>query len=168
MGTSDTPRVYQSLTREKVEAAVWWFPAAPEIHNVPCTTYSISHCSDRSHPDSGGWGINPTSTSQTAPVLKNPSPNAGDTRHVSLIPELGESPRAGNGNPLQVFLPRKSYRQRKLVGYCPWGHKELDTRLSYIHTHTHTSMESESEFIVIFNWPRGTMWENTAVLYLLV
>ena len=26
-----------------------------------------------------------------------------------------------------VFLPGKSPRQRSLVGYSPWGHKESDT-----------------------------------------
>jgi len=26
-----------------------------------------------------------------------------------------------------VFLPGKSHEQRSLVGYSPWGHKELDT-----------------------------------------
>ena len=26
-----------------------------------------------------------------------------------------------------VFLPGKSHGQRNLVGYSPWGHKELDT-----------------------------------------
>ena len=25
-----------------------------------------------------------------------------------------------------VFLPGESHGQRSLVGYCPWGHKELD------------------------------------------
>ena len=25
-----------------------------------------------------------------------------------------------------VFLPEESYGQRSLVGYTPWGHKELD------------------------------------------
>ena len=29
--------------------------------------------------------------------------------------------------PTPVFLPRKSPGQRSLVGYSPWGHKELDT-----------------------------------------
>ena len=29
--------------------------------------------------------------------------------------------------PTPVFLPGKSHRQRSLVGYSPWGHKELDT-----------------------------------------
>ena len=26
-----------------------------------------------------------------------------------------------------VFLPGESHRQRSLVGYSPWGHKERDT-----------------------------------------
>ena len=26
-----------------------------------------------------------------------------------------------------VFLPGESHGQRSLVGYSPWGHKELDT-----------------------------------------
>ena len=29
--------------------------------------------------------------------------------------------------PTPVFLPGKSYGQRRLVGYSPWGCKELDT-----------------------------------------
>ena len=29
--------------------------------------------------------------------------------------------------PTAVFLPGKSHGQRSLVGYSPWGHKELDT-----------------------------------------
>ena len=28
--------------------------------------------------------------------------------------------------PTPVFLPEKSHRQWSLVGYSPWGHKELD------------------------------------------
>ena len=28
--------------------------------------------------------------------------------------------------PIPVVLPGKSYGQRSLVGYCPWGHKESD------------------------------------------
>ena len=56
--------------------------------------------------------------------------NAGDT---GLIPELGRSPEEGNGfpspmewEPTPVFLPGESHGQRSLVGYSPWGCKELD------------------------------------------
>ena len=30
-------------------------------------------------------------------------------------------------DPTLVFLPGESHRQRSLVGYSPWGHKESDT-----------------------------------------
>ena len=46
------------------------------------------------HP--GLWGA-----SQVALVVKNPPANAGDARDAGLIPGLGRSPGAGNGNPLQ-------------------------------------------------------------------
>ena len=38
-----------------------------------------------------------------------------------------------------VFLPGEFHAQRRLgvgaVGYCPWGHKELDTTKQLTHTH---------------------------------
>ena len=34
-------------------------------------------------------------------VVKNPPANAGDLRHLGLIPGLGRPPEGGNGNPLQ-------------------------------------------------------------------
>jgi len=49
--------------------------------------------------------------------------NAGDR---DSIPGSGRSPGVGNGSPLQLFLPGESHRQRSLVGYGPWGYKELD------------------------------------------
>ena len=33
--------------------------------------------------------------------------------------------------PTPVFLPGKFHGQRNLVGYSPWGHKELDIWLNY-------------------------------------
>ena len=42
-------------------------------------------------------------------------------------PGSGRSPGEGNGNPLQYSCLEKSYGQRSLVSYSPWGHKELDT-----------------------------------------
>ena len=51
--------------------------------------------------------------------------NAGD---LGSVPELGRSPGELNGRqPTPVFLPREFRGQRSLVGYSPWGHKELDT-----------------------------------------
>ena len=56
-------------------------------------------------------------------MVKIPPVNARD---ADWIPGLGRSSGIGNGNPLQLFLSGKSHGQRSLVGYSPWGHKELD------------------------------------------
>ena len=46
-------------------------------------------------------------------------------RNIDSIPRSERSPGRGNGNPLQ-YLPGESHGQRSLVGYSPWGCKELD------------------------------------------
>ena len=45
--------------------------------------------------------------------------------------------------PTPVFLLGEFHELRSLVGYNPWGHKELDAteRLTHTHTHTHTHGE---------------------------
>ena len=48
--------------------------------------------------------------------------NAGN---LGSIPGLGRFPGGGHGNPLQYFL-ENPHGQRSLVGYSPWGYKELD------------------------------------------
>ena len=48
--------------------------------------------------------------------------NAGDLRSA---PGLGRSPGGGHGNPLQYSCLENPHGQRHLVGYSPWGHKEL-------------------------------------------
>ena len=60
-------------------------------------------------------------------MVKNLPASTEDARDVGLIPGLGTSPGVGNGKPTSVFLPGKFHEQRSLVGYSPWGHKELDT-----------------------------------------
>ena len=45
-----------------------------------------------------------------------------NARDAGLIPGLGKSSGGGNGNPLQYSL----HGQRSLVGYSPWGGKELE------------------------------------------
>ena len=54
-------------------------------------------------------------------MVKNPYANAGDLRDEGSIPELGRSPREGNGNPLQYSCLEKSHGPRSLAGYSPWG-----------------------------------------------
>ena len=50
-------------------------------------------------------------------MVKNPSANAGDASDSGWIPELGRSPREGNGNSLQYSCLGKTHGQRSLVGY---------------------------------------------------
>ena len=49
--------------------------------------------------------------------------NAGD---LGSIPGLGRTPGGGHGNSLQYFC-LENPRERNLVGYSPWGHKESNT-----------------------------------------
>ena len=44
----------------------------------------------------------------------------------SLALSLTNSVISSIWQPSLVFLPGKSHGQRTLVGYNPWGHKELD------------------------------------------
>ena len=47
-------------------------------------------------------------------------------RSLGSIPGLGRSPGGGHGNPLQHSCLENPIRQRRLVGYSPWGCKESD------------------------------------------
>ena len=59
-------------------------------------------------------------------ALKNVPANAGDARDVGLIPGFGRSPGVGNGNILSIHAWKIPWA-KGLVGYSPWGCKELDT-----------------------------------------
>ena len=59
-------------------------------------------------------------------MVKKLPANAGDIEMG--VQSLGqEDPRRRKWQPTPVFLPGKSYGQRSLAGYSPWGHKESDT-----------------------------------------
>ena len=60
-------------------------------------------------------------------MLNNHPASAGDVRDTGSIPGSRRSPGEENGNHSPVFLPGEFRGQRSLVGYSPWGHKELDT-----------------------------------------
>ena len=49
-------------------------------------------------------------------------------------------------HPTPVLLPGKSYGQRSLVGYSPWGRKESDTT-EQLHVHVHHYPTSSGEDI---------------------
>ena len=57
--------------------------------------------------------------------VKNTPTNAGHKR-LGFNPWVGKIPWRGAWQPTPVFLPGESHGQRSLVGYRPWGCKELD------------------------------------------
>ena len=69
--------------------------------------------------------------------------NVGD---LGSIPGLGRSPGGGHGNSLQYSCLEKPQGQRSLVGYNPWGRKELDMteRLSTAHNMSEGIHESHA------------------------
>ena len=48
-------------------------------------------------------------------------------RRQGFDPWVGKIPWSRKWQPIPVLLPGKSHGRRSLVGYSPWGHKELDT-----------------------------------------
>ena len=79
------------------------------------------------------WYLVSGTTSLVAQMVKASAYNAGDP---GLIPGSGISPGEGNDNPLQYSCLENSMEEfsswkilawRSLVGYSPWGRKELDT-----------------------------------------
>ena len=76
--------------------------------------------------------------SQAALVVKNPLVNTGDMRQ-RFSPWVRKIPWRREWLPTPVFLPGEFHGQRSLLGYSPWGHKELDmterlTLSFFIHT----------------------------------
>ena len=61
--------------------------------------------------------------------------SAHNARDLGLIPGLGRSPGGGHGNPLQRSCLENPRGQRSLVGYSPWGLKELDATQHSNRTH---------------------------------
>ena len=55
-----------------------------------------------------------------------------------------------------LFLPGESHGRRSLEGYCPWGHKELDTA----EQPTHTPRERNREWLPEIG--DGREWEMIA------
>ena len=68
--------------------------------------------------------------------------NAGD---LGSTPELGRSPGAGHGNPLQYSCLENPPGQRSMAGYSPRGHKELD--MTEVTEHAHTLLTASTRHI---------------------
>ena len=85
--------------------------------------------------------------------VKNPPASSGDIRDkrdMGSIPGLGRSPGREHGNLLQYSCLENPHGQRSLVGYSPWGGKELDMsevtartgRASNIHPSTNSLLKA--------------------------
>ena len=46
---------------------------------------------------------------------------------LGSVPGLGRFPGGGHGNPLQYSCLENPHGEKYLVGYSPWGRRELDT-----------------------------------------
>ena len=58
-------------------------------------------------------------------LLKNPPVSAGDIRDTGSIPEVRKIPWRRAWQLTPIFVPGEFHGQRSLVGYSPWGRKEL-------------------------------------------
>ena len=54
-------------------------------------------------------------------------PEMQETQRLGFDPWVGKIPWRRKWEPTLVFLPRESHGQGSLMGYCPWGCKELET-----------------------------------------
>ena len=103
-----------------------WMPGFPLHHQLPKLAQAHVHrVGDATQPSD--------------PLLFPSLPAFNLPQHQGLsqesvlhsIPALGRSPGEGNGNPLQYY-----YLENPMVGYSPWGCKELDMT-EQLHFHFH-------------------------------
>ena len=69
----------------------------------------------------------PTSVFLGFPSGSDSKESACSVGSLGSIPGLGRSPGGGHGKPLWYSYMENPHEQRSLVGYSPWGCKELDT-----------------------------------------
>ena len=60
-------------------------------------------------------------------MVKEPTCECGSFRRPGFDPWVGKIPWRRAWQPAPAFLPEKSHGERRLAGYSPCGHKELDT-----------------------------------------
>jgi len=80
------------------------------------------------------WGFPGGSSGKESPCQCRRS------KRCAFGPWVRKIPWSRKWQPAPIFLPEKSHGQRRLVGYSPWGLKELDIteRSSTYTTRTHT------------------------------
>ena len=63
---------------------------------------------------------------QRASLVAQSVKNLPAVQETGFDPWVGKIPWRRKWQPTPVFLPREVHGQSNLVGYSPWGHKELD------------------------------------------
>ena len=72
-------------------------------------------------------------------------PGGSEVKHLPTMWDTGvqilgqEDPLEEEWQPISVFLPGESHGWRSLLGYSPWGRKELDTP-EQLHSFTQYAM----------------------------
>ena len=64
-------------------------------------------------------------------------------------PCVGNIPCKRAWQPPPVFFPGESHGQRSLMGYSPWGCKELDVTEATEHVHLATLAQNMLEMIIL-------------------
>ena len=59
-------------------------------------------------------------------MVKKLPANTGGAGDLGSIPGFGKIPWGRKWQAIPVFLPGESHGERNLVGYSPWGCKQLD------------------------------------------
>ena len=87
-----------------------------------------------------------------AQVIKNP-PAGQKMQETEFDPWVEKIPCSRTLQPTPVFFLGKSLGQRSLVGYGPWGHKELDMTEVTKHTLFTILKETISHSHAFYNFP---------------
>ena len=82
-------------------------------------------------------------------------------------PWVGKIPWSRKWQPAPIFLAGKFHGQRSLVGYSPWGRKELDMTerthaRTQTHTHTHTHRSTTKQNAIKWGMPIYKYLQTTA------
>ena len=77
----------------------------------------------------------------------NGKESAYKCRRCRFSPWVRKIPWRRKWQPISVFLPGKLHGERSLVGYSPWGFKELDTT-----EHSHKEQRTLEQGLIIFIW----------------
>ena len=93
---------------------------------------------------------------------------AWNERDLGSISGLGKIPWKRQWQPTPAFLPGKSHGQRSLVGYSPWGHKELDmTKRLHFHFQRDHGLWNSLSFAFLIYKIRGSWMDGLCSFFTL-